>query len=58
MPCSSCAKVQKNLQQNADLLINMCHYQNIVSYVGKFRSTLMSTQLVGGWLNGDGKILN
>lgn len=52
VPCDSCAKVQSNLKQNADQLINMCHYQNIVSQVGKFRSSLMANQIVGGWLNG------
>ncbi len=54
VPCASCAKIQKNLQKNADQLINICHFQNIISNVGKFRSNLISNQLVGGWLNGDG----
>lgn len=54
VPCESCAKVQHNLKLNADLLINMCHYQNITSQVGKFRANLMSTeQLVGDCLSGD-----
>lgn len=52
VPCESCAKIQTNLKQNADLLINMCHYQNINSQVGKYRASLMSNQLVGGWLSG------
>lgn len=52
VPCESCAKIQTNLKQNADLLINMCHYQNITSQVGKYRASLMSNQLVGGWLSG------
>ncbi|CAF0817787.1 unnamed protein product [Brachionus calyciflorus] len=52
VPCESCAKVQTNLKQNADQIINMCHYQNIQSQVGKFRSNLMANQLVGGWLSG------
>ncbi len=30
----------------------MCYYQNITSQVGKFRSSLMANQLIGGWLNG------
>lgn len=53
VPCESCAKIQNNLKQNADNIINICHYQNINSQVGKFRTTLMANQLVGGWLNGD-----
>ena len=52
VPCESCAKVQTNLKQNADQIINMCHYQNIASQVGKFRTSLMANQLIGGWLNG------
>jgi len=52
VPCESCAKVQTNLKQNADQLINMCHYQNITSHVGKYRQSLMANQLVGGWLSG------
>ena len=52
VPCESCAKVQTNLKQNADQLINMCHYQDIQSQVGKYRATLMSNQLIGGWLSG------
>jgi hypothetical protein len=52
VPCESCAKVQTNLKQNADQLINMCHYQNITSQVGKYRQSLMANQLVGGWLSG------
>ncbi len=55
VPCSSCAKVQKNLEKNADQLINMCHYRNIISNIGKYRSNLISSHLIGGWLNGDGK---
>jgi chromosome segregation ATPase len=53
VPCESCAKIQTNLKQNADHLINMCHYQNINSQVGKYRASLMASQLVGGWLSGD-----
>jgi hypothetical protein len=53
VPCESCAKVQANLKQNADQLINMCHYQNIVSQVGKYRSSLNGNQLASGWLNGN-----
>jgi hypothetical protein len=30
----------------------MCHYNDIVSNVGKYRSTLLSNQIVGGWLSG------
>jgi hypothetical protein len=30
----------------------MCHYQNITSQVGKYRSSLLSNQLSGGWLSG------
>ena len=52
VPCESCAKVQTNLKANADQLINMCHYQDIQSSVGKFRASLMASQLVGGWLSG------
>lgn len=52
VPCESCAKVQTNLKQNADQLINICHYQNLTSQVGKYRASLMANQLVGGWLNG------
>ena len=52
MPCEACAKVQTNLKQNADLLINMCHFQNIQSQVGKYRASLMANQLAGGWLSG------
>lgn len=52
VPCESCAKIQTNLKQNADELINMCHYQDIQSQVGKFRASLMANQLVGGWLSG------
>lgn len=52
MPCEACAKVQTNLKQNADQLINMCHYQNIQSQVGKYRASLMASQLAGGWLSG------
>jgi hypothetical protein len=52
VPCEACAKVQTNLKQNADLLINMCHFQNIQSQVGKYRASLMASQLVGGWLSG------
>ena len=53
VPCESCAKVQTNIKQNADQLINMCHYQNLQSHVGKYRASLMGNQLIGGWLNGD-----
>jgi hypothetical protein len=53
VPCESCAQVQANLKQNADQLINMCHYQNMVSQVGKYRSSLNGSQLAGGWLNGN-----
>lgn len=52
VPCESCAKVQTNLKQNADQIINICHYQNIQSQVGKYRASLMANQLVGGWLSG------
>ncbi len=52
VPCESCAKVQTNLKQNADEIINMCHYQDITSQVGKYRASLMANQLVGGWLSG------
>lgn len=52
VPCEACAKVQTNLKQNADLLINMCHFQNIQSQVGKYRASLMANQLAGGWLSG------
>ena len=52
VPCEACAKVQANLKQNADQLINMCYYQNIASLVGKYRSSLSGSQLNGGWLNG------
>ena len=52
VPCESCAKIQTNLKQNADQLINMCHYQDIKSHVGQYRASLMSNQLVGGWLSG------
>jgi DNA repair exonuclease SbcCD ATPase subunit len=52
VPCESCAKVQANLKQNADQLINICHYQNLPSQVGKYRSSLNGSQLTGGWLNG------
>ena len=52
VPCESCAKVQTNLKQNADEIINMCHYQEITSQVGKYRTSLMANQLVGGWLSG------
>jgi hypothetical protein len=44
--------VQTNLKQNADQIINLCHYQNIASQVGKFRTSLMANQLIGGWLSG------
>jgi hypothetical protein len=49
VPCESCAKVQNHLKQNADLILNMCHYQNIPSYLAKFRSSL--TNQTVGWLN-------
>lgn len=52
VPCESCAKVQTNLKHNADQIINICHYQNIQSQVGKYRASLMANQLVGGWLSG------
>lgn len=52
VPCESCAKIQNNLKQNADEIINMCHYQEITSQVGKYRASLMANQLVGGWLSG------
>jgi chromosome segregation ATPase len=52
VPCESCAKIQADLKANADELINMCHFQNIQSSVGKYRTTLMANQLIGGWLIG------
>lgn len=52
VPCESCAKIQTNVKANADQLINMCHYQDIQSQVGKYRASLMSSQLIGGWLSG------
>ena len=52
-PCETCAKVQANLKQNADQLINMCYYQNLTSQVGKLRTTLAEGQTsAGGWLSG------
>lgn len=51
VPCEACAKVQANLKQNADQIINMCHYQNLNSMVGKYRSSL-SNGVQHGWLNG------
>ncbi len=52
VPCDSCAKIQTNLKNNADQLINMCHYQGIQSRVGKYRASLLSDQILGGWLSG------
>lgn len=49
VPCESCAKVQNHLKQNGDLILNMCHFQNISSSLAKFRASLPN-QIVG-WLN-------
>ena len=49
MPCESCAKVQNSLKQSGDIILNMCHYQNIPSNLSKFRSGLTNQTI--GWLN-------
>jgi hypothetical protein len=50
VPCDACAKIQTHLKQQADLIFNLCHFQNISSCLSKFRSSLGS-QIVSGWLN-------
>lgn len=50
VPCDACAKIQTHLKQQADLIFNLCHFQNIPSCLSKFRSSLGS-QIVAGWLN-------